>query len=179
MAILNIASRFDEIYDSTRKQVLAYITSKCSRTADINDIFQDTYMELYRILDKRGVDHVRSDKAYVMMIAKRKIARHYSLLNRIQSFVFVPGKNDEEDKDVLSDFEPDSFLLEDFVVDQTMVDLAWDYLRKKPQDVRKVFYLYFDVGLTIPEIAESLILTQSSVKNKLYRTLKELRNELK
>ena len=50
----NIASRFDDIYDSTNQAVLAFITAKCKNTADISDIFQDTYMELYQVLIKRG-----------------------------------------------------------------------------------------------------------------------------
>ena len=62
----NIASRFDEIYNSTNKAVLAFITAKCGRTADIGDIFQETYMELYQILIKRGVEYVTNDKALVL-----------------------------------------------------------------------------------------------------------------
>ena len=76
----NIASRFGEIYNSTNKAVLTLITAKCGRTADISDIFQETYLDLYKILDERGADYVIHKKAYVLRIAKRKIARYYSLL---------------------------------------------------------------------------------------------------
>ncbi len=41
----NITSRFNEIYDSTGKTVLAFVTAKCRNTADIQDIVQDTYVE--------------------------------------------------------------------------------------------------------------------------------------
>ena len=40
----NINLRFNEIYDSTCKIILAFITARCGNTSDISDIFQDTYM---------------------------------------------------------------------------------------------------------------------------------------
>ena len=51
-----VASRFDEIYNSIYKTVLASITAKCGRVADIKDIAQETYLELYRVLCKRGAN---------------------------------------------------------------------------------------------------------------------------
>ena len=38
----NIVARFDEIYNSTNRTVLTFITAKCGRTADVSDIFQET-----------------------------------------------------------------------------------------------------------------------------------------
>lgn len=42
-------------------------------------------------------------------------------------------------------------------------------------DIRKIFYLYYSLELTIAEIAVELEMTESNIKNKLYRTLAELR----
>ena len=44
--------------------------------------------------------------------------------------------------------------------------------------MKKVFYLFYDVGQTIPEIARALSMSESNVKHKLYRTLKELQTLL-
>ena len=52
----NIASRFDEVYHSTHRAVLLFITARCKHTADIHDIFQETYMEFYKLLVRRGVE---------------------------------------------------------------------------------------------------------------------------
>lgn len=175
----NAVSRFDEIYNSTSKAVLAYITAKCGRTADINDIFQDTYLELYQVLSKRGADYVTNGKAFVLRIAKQKIARHYSLLERFRSFISMTTANRDGEEVELSDLEADTFLTEDFTVNQVLLETARQFIQQKPEDVKKAFYLFYDVGLTIPEIARMLALSESGVKNKLYRTLKELRNLLK
>jgi RNA polymerase sigma-70 factor (ECF subfamily) len=159
--------------------VLAFITAKCRYTADIGDIFQDTYMELYQVLSKREADYVKNDKAFVLRIAKRKIARYYSLLERLKIFVPMTATNEDGEEFELSDLEADAFLTEDFVVNQALLEAAQQFLQKKPEAVKKVFYLFYDVGLTIPEIAERLAMRESNVKNKLYRTIKELQTLLK
>jgi len=175
----NAASRFEEIYSSTNKTVLAFITSKCGRTADINDIFQETYMELYKILDERGVDYVTNEKALVLKIAKRKVARYYSLRQRLRIFVSMSTKNEDGEEAVLSDLEAEAFLTEDFSVNHALLESARQFIDSKSEDVQKIFYLMYDVDLSIPEIAKALSMSESNVKNKLYRTLKELRNLLK
>ena len=168
------ASRFDEIYTSTSKCILAFITARCARTADINDIFQETYMELYRILLQRGIDYVTHEKALVMRIAKRKLAKHYSLTERLKAFISLK-KADGDDDIEIGEFVADDFCTEDFVINEIKLDEARRFIKSKPEDVRKVFYLMYDVGLTIPEIASMLSIKESNVKNKLYRTIKELR----
>ena len=161
---------------STKKSVLAFITAKCGRTADINDIFQETYMELYATLRKRGADYVTNDKAFVLKLAKQKLARHYKLLDRLRSFVSLTSTNENGDQVEISDCKAEHFLLEDFTVDKLLLETARQFIKSKPETVKKAFYLFYDVGLSIPEIAKALSLSESSVKNAIYRTLKEIRN---
>ena len=70
-------------------------------------------------------------------------------------------------------------MTEDFVVDRIVLEEVKRILFQKPQDVKKVFYLFYEVGLTTPEIAKALSMSESNVKHKLYRTLGELRALLK
>ena len=174
----NTVLRFNEIYDSTSKSVLTFITAKCGRTADIYDIFQDTYMELYQVLDKRGVEYIENDNAFIFTIAKQKIARYYTLKERLKNFVSMHTADEDEKEVELSEFEIDSFSVEEFVVNGALYETIKQFLHSKPEDVQKIFYLMYDVDLTIPEIAQALSISVSSVKNKLYRTLKEIRNFL-
>ena len=174
----NTASRFDEIYNSTHKAVLTFITVKCGRVADINDIFQDTYLELYQLLNKRGADYVTNDKALVLRIAKQKVAKYYSLMERLKIFVSMTATNKDGEEIELSELEADTFLTEDFTINQMMFQIVRKAIEQKPEIVKKVFYLFYDLGLTIPEVAKELSISESSVKNNLYRTIKELRNLL-
>jgi len=135
-------------------------------------------MELYQVLIKRGDNYVKNEKAFLIRLAKQKLARYYSLLERMKIVVSVNAANEDGEEFDLSDFEIDSFLMEDYAVDQILLDDARKIIQSKPDEVKKVFYLFYDVGLTIPEIAESLSMSESNVKKKLYRTLKELQNLL-
>jgi RNA polymerase sigma-70 factor (ECF subfamily) len=171
----NAASRFDEIYNSTNKAVLTLIIAKCGRTSDIQDIFQDTFLELYHVLLRHGVKYVTNEKALIFKIAKRKIAKHYTLAQRLRIFDSLTLSGDDGEEAELLDREAETFLTEDFVANKMLLETARNFIKQKPEDVKKVFYLFYDLGLTIPEIAKSLSITESSVKNKLYRTLKQLR----
>jgi len=48
-------------------------------------------------------------------------------------------------------------------------------VQSKSKEVQKIFYLFYMGGLTIPEITKELSCSESNVKNKLYRTVKEIR----
>jgi len=157
---------------------LKFVITKCGRVADINDILQETYLELYQLLNKRGVGYVTNEKALVLRIAKQKIAKYYSLTERLKIFVSMTTTNDDGEETELSEFEADTFLTEDFVVNQVMFETVRQFIQQKPEVVKKIFYLFYDVGLTIPEIAKELYVKESSVKNKLYRTIKEMRKIL-
>ena len=175
----NIASRFEEIHNSTYKATVAFITAKCKNTADISDILQETYMELYKVLIKRGAEYITNEKAFVLRIAKHKVALHYSLMEKLRIFVSMNAISEDEEEVDLSNFEVNAFTMEDYVVNQILLEKARQFVQSKSDDIKKVFYLFYDAGLSIPEIAKSLSMSESNVKNKLYRTIKELQNLLK
>ena len=173
-----ITSRFNEIYDSTYKVVLSFITARCKNTADINNIAQETYLELYKLLSKRGVNYVQNDCAITLRIAKHKLYRYYTLMEKLRLFVSLTPENGDGGEISPADFEAEVSGLEEITVNKIMLEEARQFLRKKPELVKKVFNLFYDAGLTIPEIAKALSMSESNVKHKLYRTLKELRTHL-
>jgi RNA polymerase sigma-70 factor (ECF subfamily) len=136
-------------------------------------------MELYQVLSKRGVDYITNEKALVMRIAKRKIARYYSFLERLQNFVSINVQHYELNSYEAFDLDVDAFIIEDFSIKQDTLETAKQYIQSKPEDVQKIFYLRYDTDMSIFEIAQTLKMNESNVKNKLYRTLNELRNVLK
>jgi len=169
------ASRFDRIYDSTNRAALAQITAKCGNTADISDIFQDVYLELYRVLLKRGADYITNEKAFVSRIAKRKIAKYYSLMDRLKILTQVNVIDKDGEEYELAD---EAFMTEDFAANNDVIESAKRFIAEKPQETQKVFFLFYDAGLSIPEVADALSMSQSGVKNRLYRTINELRGFL-
>ena len=174
----NITSRFDEIYSSTQKSVLSFVTAKCRHTADIHDILQEIYLELYIILCKRGASYVKNENAFVLKLARQKLSRYYSLLNKLRNIFSLTAADSAGEETEVSDYDVNGFLLEEFVVDNLMLEKVQQLITTKPENVKKVFYLFFIANLTIRETAKILSLGESNVKNMLYRTIKELRYTL-
>jgi len=169
----DITTLFNKIYDMTFKNVFAFVTSKCGNTNDIADILQETYMEVYSVIVKKGCTYIINEEAFVKNIAKTKIFRHYSLKEKISSFINV--SKDDHEIDIL-DFEITYEIeIEESVANKLLLDEINCFLLKKPQLTQKVFYLYYSLDYTIQQIATDLSLSESNVKNKLYRTVKEIR----
>lgn len=166
---------FNEIYDATAKKTLCFITSKCGNLSDIQDIFQETYTELYSVLSARGADYVREPEAFVMRLARAKLHRHYTLAERMR-FIIPSRAGDGEDELELWDIaEPCDVSLTDAIEIDEAVNAVRDFLRRKDDETRRIFYLHYYMDMTLAQIAGEMSVSESKVKHRLYGTLKELR----
>ena len=141
--------KFDVVYNESYKDISRYVVLNANNIGDVKDILQNIYLEVYKNIDKV------SDKNYVFGIAKNVLKKYYR-------FKFL-RKDDTE----ITDNIKSNINLEKTVMDK--------YLKKKNNNIAKIIYLYYYEDFTIKEIANSLNLTESNVKNYIYRTLKELR----
>lgn len=174
-----IYTSFNRIYDNTKRKVLIHITSKCKNPEDISDIFQDTYSELFSVLSKRGVNFIETEEAFVMRLANKKIYKYYTILEKLKAVIPFTALNKHNEVYEIQSIESSEIHIEDRMIKDELIEEMHLYLKGKPVDVRKIFYLYYSLELTISEIAVELEMTESNVKNKLYRTLHELRNRFK
>lgn len=163
--------KFNDIYDKTYSDVMRYVIVKCHNINDANDIIQDVYFEFWKILNKKEVVETNI-KSFLIGIAINKIKKHYSLIQRFKTISFFDKKcNDIELIDnIKSDVD-----IENLVIKNDDWNSVWKYLKnKKNQDIPKVFYLYYKLGLSLKEIASLLDKSESYIKNLIYRTLDEL-----
>lgn len=167
---------FNELYASTNQKVLAYIIVKCGKTEDVADIFQETYTEVVKIIKKHGISYFKQPDALVMQIAKRKIFRHYKLKEKLRGIEEMNYYNilsaDENDIAV----QQTSF--DDIAISKETVQSVFTYLSAKDELTKKIFYLYYYMDKNISEIALLFSVKESTIKNRLYRTLRELRQNL-
>lgn len=93
--------KFDEIYDKTHLDLFKYVIIKCHNIKDIEDIIQETYLELWNILNKRELkdDNIKS---YIISIANNKIKKHYTLLQKFKTISLFDKYNDIEIIDIIS-----------------------------------------------------------------------------
>lgn len=176
MADQTIEARFNTLYEETSRNVLLYITSKCADPSDIQDIYQETFAEIFSALQKHGAGYIQNDEAFAIRIAKQKLSRHYSLLQKLKSH--MPTKLENRDGEPFERSLPaEDISIDDQLVTDALMEEIRLFLREKPAVTRKIFYLYYTMELTLPQIAEQLQMTESNVKNRLYRTLSELRKK--
>ena len=158
---------FEAIYNDTYHDLLKFVIFRCNNLDDVNDIIQETYIELFKKIKKQNIENATP---YIIGIAKNKLKKYYNFKSVIKS-VFISKNIDDEE---INNIVQDDFDLEDRVLQRMTKDEVWAYLGKKNPFIARIFYLYYAEELTIKEIAAGLKLTESAVKNHLYRTLKEL-----
>ena len=161
---------FEFLYNNTYKNVLKYTICHCRNLDDVNDIVQEIYTELYQKTVKNKHINLDNAESYIIGIAKNKIKKHYSSakINYI-----------EPENESLSQYSNNNIDIEKDLITKDNVMQVWNYLKNKSELTAKIFYLYYVIDVPIKEIAEELKLTESNVKNHLYRTQKDLKEGFK
>ena len=97
------------------------------------------------------------------------------MLYRLQTIPLFNNK--DEDTDLIDTLESD-IKIEKIIIQTDNLEKIWNYLKTKRIIIQKIFYLYYELDLTIKDIKEELNVGESYIKNCLYRTLKELQELL-
>ncbi|MBQ2758217.1 MAG: sigma-70 family RNA polymerase sigma factor [Clostridia bacterium] len=161
---------FKEVYAQTKNTVYAYVYARAKNREDAVDIFQEVYMELVKILKTNGSSYINSPAALLTDIAKKKLYAYYKQNEKLDTFC----------TDVFFSCEDEPFVhIENISADRETVREIYNILKKKDDIVLKIFFLYFQADMKLSEIAVQTGLNESSVKNKLYRTIRELREIMK
>lgn len=168
---MDIDSTFRRLYDQTYRLAASLITARCRQTADIGDILQEVYLELYRLLQRRGADYVRAPEALIRRLVKQQLFRYYRGLSKRKEVSITP----DEDSDAIEPADLSALSVEEIAEDRVI--LAWTdrFLSEKGELYRKIFHLYYRFGVSVPDIAKLLGRSEADIKNKLYRTLSEIR----
>lgn len=170
----NITTFFNEVYDSTHKVILIYLTGKCQNLSDVNDICQDVYFEFYKILSNKGINYIRNPQGLLRRLARRKMHQFYQTKEHSGEIKIVSLEEPVGEAAVFK-IEPSSVEVMDTSEDEILIEDIHQFLKQKPDDIQKIFYLHFELEQTIEQIAKKLSMKESTVKSKLYRTREELR----
>lgn len=160
-----------DIYTTTYNDVLKYVVSKCHSADDIPDLIQNTYLNLYNRLKKQG--EIKEPKKYLIKIAKNEVYKLYGFLSFTKSCIPVFSQVDEED---FSNIEAEIYT-DEINYDPLLCKELWEYLKSHDLLTFKIFVLYFSHDLKISDIAKTLKVNESTVKNRLYRTIRQMREK--
>jgi len=169
MSTLITLNNFEEIYNKTYNDILKYIICKCRNFDDVNELMQDTYIELYQALSNKKSIKVSDENAYIRGIAKNIINKYYRDKYEEKANILYISKENENKIHI-----PSYYDFDENIINKENIVKIWDYLNNKNILIAKIFYLYYALGLKITEISKELKISESTVKNYIYRTLKEL-----
>jgi len=142
---------------------------------DVKDIVQNIYLDVLKRLKRNDFPIY---PAYIMGIAKNKVRDYYRLNYKVKIIsLFLKIKDQGEVS--LIDTIPSEINIESQIIRKENIQLISKYLKKKKVIIFQIFYLYYDQDYSIKEIANELQISESNVKNYLYRTLNELNTLMK
>lgn len=145
--------KFNRIYDETYDEVLRYVICICTNMNDVNDIIQETYLELWKILNKKVLTE-ENIRGYLFKIAKFKVKKNSTSFFKHKN-ISIFSKNDKDIE--LIEVIEDEIDVESLVIDQLMWDMIWKELKmKKNQDIPKIFYMHYKLDMTLKDIAYQL-----------------------
>ncbi len=167
---------FEQIYQETYEIVLKFAIVKCRNFDNINDIIQDTYLELLKIINKKKALEIENINNYLCGIENNIIKRYY--IKKKKTNNIISYYNFSDDRLELENEIKDDFDIELDFINKNNVEKVWIYLKEKDLLTTKIFYLHYALGLKIPEISKELEIGESNIKNRIYRTIKELKKYL-
>lgn len=166
---------FEKVYAQTYDSLLKYAVIRCDGVDDVHDVLQNAYAAFYRRVLKKGSGDIDNPQAYLMRLVKHEIGRQYGIFALRRKNIPVFSCDEDENFENMErelGMESDDFtrLLED-------KDAAGRILAelKKEESVWKIFVLHFLNDMKLDEVAAELDMPLSSVKTRLYRTIKKLR----
>ena len=170
-----LLKKFNEIYKQTYQNTLKYIIIHCSNLEDVNDLLQDIYIEVYKNLQKKKQKEIINMDSYIIGIAKNILKKYYRFKYKANNIISI--NEQQEDKLVICLNEDIDLELD--IITKENVEYIWKYLKNKDIRIAKIFYLYYCLDMKISDIAYEMQLKESATKNYIYRTIKELKNNLK
>ena len=163
--------RFDQLYEQTRQNTLRFISSKCIRITDIEDIYQETYLRVFDAI-KDGRE-IREPEGFVIGIAKHCLSQYYSAAQRLRARISLSAGNASgEPVDIGGDTD-----IEQLVADRTLLDEVFSEICRLPSEVQRIFYLHYFLELSLPETARLMGMSEGKVTQRLYKAVRQLRRK--
>lgn len=137
-----------------------------------DDLYQNTFLKMYDMGEQLIIK--TNPKSYIMGIALnlyRNDKRKMSVRQRITG-INIPA---EENADIVSDNGQST---EDMILEKEQQRIVREAVRKLPDRYRIPTLLYYMEELSVSEIAALINLTESTVKSRLHRARKILKERL-
>ena len=164
---------FEQLYKSYYPKLIVY-ASFFLKTDEAHDVVQEVFLDLLQKMSKKMDESTLS--AYLYKAVQNKcvdVIRHKTVKNQYASAVGKKLLQMESEYFYSSRNEIEEGLLSQEL--QKHIDSAVETL---PSKGKEVFKLYFEHEKTAREIASILNISQSTVENHIYKSVRTLRQKL-
>ncbi len=151
---------FQEFWNQSAGRVRAYMFCMCRNWPDADDMTQDCFLRALKAWDQ--YDSIASRQAWLWGIAKRTRVDWY---RKKQRDIAVSRKHFDEC--ISGDASENDF---------NDIDRVWDAIKKLNDEQGEVIHLRFTAGLSYIQIAQTLGVPIGTVRSRLHRGLKDIRN---
>ncbi len=152
----------EQIYTAYSGKILAYIRKRINNLAEAEDICQDVFEKIARMLPTFDSSRA-SMSTWIYTIARNRIIDHYRTAH----------PSAELPEDLPMDSEIDDALLRE----ESLGELA-AALGKLPQDLRDIIILRYSSNLPLTEISQRMHISYGAVKLRHQKALDLLRTAL-
>lgn len=144
--------------------------TRCRQEAD--DLYQETFLKLYEMREKLLIE--KNPKAYIMTISVN-LYRNYKRKCSVRQRIVGTQLPIEEEEDEIPSKEQ---TVEEQVLLREKCRILRDEVKKLPDKYKIPILLFFMEELSIKEIAEALKMPEGSVKSRIHRAKKILKQKL-
>lgn len=168
---------FSRIYDNTYRKTAAFLTARSRQLSDVEDLLQETYLAVYRILAAQGPDAFENEEAYVLSVARSKLTDWYRKSGREAGLFALPPEGEEGDGWLAA--VPDTAALpEELAAQRESIREVEALVAQKDEALQRAFYLHHCFGVSFPEIGKLLCRNESTVRSGVFRLTQEIRGRL-
>lgn len=154
------------LFDQYKRKVMGICLRYASCRMEADDIFQESFIRVFRSLDKENASEIKSLDAWITQITKNTAINMYQRNKYKYDISLEKLINDEAvttDESALEKLSSDDLLL---------------LIQSMPSGFRIIFNLFIMDGLNHKEIAEALTISESTSRSQLSRAKNWLREKL-
>ena len=168
---------FNACVSTYGKDILRYCRMIAGNALEGDDLYQDTMLTLLEQQEK--LEFNQNIKSYALSISnfiwknkKRKFAWRKRIAPSDSYELHIQNGND------FSDTEESANNPENNVLQNELIQIVRDMVATLPEKYRTVIYLYYSANMTIREIVSCLGLPEGTVKSRLRKAKKILKQKL-
>ena len=158
--------RFNDIYNETYHTITRYVISKCDNLSNVEEIVQDVYLKLYKLIYKNY--NILDYNSFLIKLAKNELFKYYRLRNKLK-IIF------NKDIDNTIDIVDEKVSIEDDLSRKYDLELIWEAIKKQDLIIQKIITLYYLEDMKLKDISVLLNKNENTIKSLLYRGIKKLK----